>query len=254
MHVKFHQKPLLLALLLFAGSARSRAVDIDVSSLSASFNFWGNVTTTTWYANAFETLNYSGLGNVDQVFLRLAANDLVKAPNLMVRIYDDNAGQIGQNLLESYFFQSQPVLRDGVFTAEFKSPNPGLQAAPNSRFWLVVGGTPNLVGSAAWLGRYTSNEVVGLNAKILPESEKGFNMMVTGDGGQSWEGCWVPNSNCKMFEFALAAPEPSTYVFGTIVTAFLALTARNPRLRALHRRKPPEADTDSPEIEMPLDI
>jgi len=250
--MKPHLKPFLLfTLLLITGQGRTSAVDIDVSSLTPAFNFSGAANTTTWYANAFQTLNYPGQGLIDQVYLRLAAADLSRSPDLLVRIYNDNAGQVGNTLLESFVFQSQPVLRDGVATALFKSNNSGLQAAPNTKYWLVVGGTPNLAGNAAWLGRYTNSEIIGLNAKILPESQTGYNMMTSGNGGQSWQGCWVPDSNCKMFEFALSAPEPSTYVFGAIVTAFLALTARSPRLRAIHRRKPAEISPESP-LEFPL--
>ncbi|MFM7593009.1 MAG: choice-of-anchor R domain-containing protein [Isosphaeraceae bacterium] len=246
MKLQFSRTSLLLSLLVLCSPATSRAANIDVSSLTTTVNFWGDVTTTTWYANAFKSMNYSGLGLVDQVYLRLASNDLSKAANLMVRVYNDNTGQVGQTLLDSFVFQSQPVLRDGVQTALFKSTNSGLQAAPNTKYWLVVGGMPNLVGNASWLGRYTNSEIIGLNAKILPDTETGCNIVITNNGGQSWQGCWVPNPNCKMFEFALSAPEPSTYVFGPIVTALLALTARNPRLRALHRRNLPKTATDLP--------
>lgn len=250
--MKPHLKPFLLfTLLLISGQGRTRAADIDVSSLTPPFNFSGFLTTNTWYANAFQTLNYPGLGLVDQVYLRLAAADLAKAPNLLVRFYNDNAGQVGNSLLESFVIQSQPVLKNGVMTALYKPSNSGLLLAPNTKYWLVVGGTSNLAGNAAWLGRNTNSEIIGLNAKILPESQIGYNMMPSGNGGQSWQGCWVPNSNCKMFEFAITAPEPSTYVFGTIVSAFLALTARNPRLRALHRRNPAEISPESP-LELPL--
>ena len=234
--MKLYRALVFTALWAVFCSERCHSVDIDVSSLTSGYDFSASVSQTTWYANAFRTLNYIGLGKLDQVYLRLATNDMNKAANLTVRIYNDNGGTVGQTLLDTLAFSSQPVTKDGVATANFKSTNSGAQLPANSKYWLVVAGTANLTTSASWLGRYTSNEIAGLNANIMPDVDVGNNMMFTNNGGQSWQGCWVSLPNCKMMEFAITAPEPSTYIFGTIITVVLAITARNPRRRAMHHR------------------
>ena len=234
--MKLYRAIALTALSAVFCCERCHSVDIDVSSLTSGYDFTAAVSQTTWYANAFRTLNYSGLGTVDQVYLRLAAIDMNKAADLTVRIYNDNGGMVGQTVMDTFAFASQPVMKDGVATALYQSTNSGAQLPANSKYWLVVAGTANLATSASWLGRYAASEIPGLNANILPDVDVGYNMMFTNNGGQTWQGCWVSLPNCKMMEFSINAPEPSTYVLGTIITVVLALTARNPRRRAmLHR-------------------
>lgn len=100
-------------------------------------------------------------------------------------------------------------------------------------YWLVVeNANTKKKDQVAWGSAYTNAPIYNdsLSASINP------NVKETDKWG-NW--CQIDTSLCSgdpVMLFSLVhAPEPSTYILGTIVAAVLALTSRNPRFRKIHQ-------------------
>lgn len=226
--------------------------EIDVSSLDVdpyNPNVHHSVAINKWYANAFVTHNSdTDISKPDIIKLALRLNDPGDVSKLYVQIYN-NVGDnhVGFALDDGQFtFQgdvsSLSPDSDGVYTVDFQTGNGGVTLYGDTKYWLVVGSTDSSLNGTGqnrvdWLKTNPQSDVVGTGATILRDIEKSTQIWQSGDNGQTWQVCWTPDQGNQMMRFAIATPEPSTYVLGTIVAAILAFTARKPHFRALQQRK-----------------
>ncbi|MFM7128795.1 MAG: hypothetical protein ACKO0V_05500 [bacterium] len=96
-------------------------------------------------------------------------------------------------------------------------------------YWLVVGNNnPSL--KVGW-AKTSSTDPIFNPEKTGAANPDTLNFS-TGIGWQKPTG----GDGNQIMLFAISAPEPSTYVLGTLVAGVLAFTARNPRFRKLHQR------------------
>jgi hypothetical protein len=143
-------------------------------------------------------------------------------------------------------FGNGPIIgEETVNNKKFKSvafTDGGSLALPSSstsqNYWLIVE-NKNSRGSVDWAKTSSNTPIFNADnsGSINPDTLNFVN-------GIGWQKPTGGNGNQIML-FALNAPEPSTYILGTIVAGVLALTARNPRFRRIHRRGENESDSEA---------
>lgn len=97
-------------------------------------------------------------------------------------------------------------------------------------YWLVMSNN-NIEGKVSWAKTQDNDPIFNESnsASINPDTLNFTN-------GIGWQKPTGGDGNQIMLFALVHAPEPSTYVLGSIVAGFLAFTARHPRFRKIHQR------------------
>lgn len=97
-------------------------------------------------------------------------------------------------------------------------------------YWLVMS-NDNTKGKVSWAKTQDKDPIYNASksASINPDTLNYTN-------GIGWQKPTGGDGNQIMLFSLVHAPEPSTYVLGSIVAGFLAFTARHPRFRKMHQR------------------
>ena len=144
--------------------------------------------------------------NVDLVF-----NQIVQTSNIMVnnKEFKEVTYQIGAGNYQIF-------------------PPPETSLPVN--YWLVMS-NDNTQGKVSWAKTQDKDPIYNASksASINPDTLNYTN-------GIGWQKPTGGDGNQIMLFSLVHAPEPSTYVLGSIVAGFLAFTARHPRFRKMHQR------------------
>lgn len=199
------------------------ASDINISTL-ASPNNGGTIIGTpnagNWAASQFQVGPDSPLSSINQIILALepSGSGTTNLSLLSVSIYSDLAGLPGVELTpgSGEFVNPGTLSVPGNVTFSRLIP---FTLQSNTTYWVVLESTAGstLADSARW--SYSEDpgslSVMGTNGQINSVTASSFNS----------GGTWNPNTN-QFYRFAIHAPEPSTYVLGSVATGVMAFAAR----------------------------
>ena len=116
---------------------------------------------------------------------------------------------------------------------------PPAETTEKVNYWLVISNASK-TNKVGWAKTASDDPIFNTSgsASINPNTLNFTN-------GIGWQKPSPGDGNQIMLFSLVHAPEPSTYVLGTIVAGVLALTARNPRFRRIHGRGENEGDSEA---------
>jgi len=239
-------KPLSIATLLtLLLTSVATSADISLSSYDPppkTLNGYVQIQAGTKVSNQFTLFGTSPdyYYKIDQVTLLFDPTTPTTAfDKLSVSIYNEIVvGGNDQPGTSQVDYNKKPVigslltLNNKEFLPVTFSDGVGFQFTATSagtNYWLVVGNN-NTGGHVSWAKTSSKDPIYNLQntGSINPDTLNYTN-------GIGWQKPTGGDGNQIML-FAIAAPEPSTYVLGTMVAGVLAFTARHPRFRKMHQR------------------